>query len=116
MILSENAIRIANYFLMWLETEYGENYSDIYYINYGGGGALLAILIFCLIQMFYPGKLSQTIYGCGASIVFCGYIIYDTERLIKRFSYEEQIWASVSLYADIINLFVSLLTAFRAAN
>jgi len=38
MILSENAIRIANYFLMWLETEYGENYSDIYYINYGGGG------------------------------------------------------------------------------
>ncbi|KAL2660066.1 hypothetical protein AAZV13_03G120700 [Glycine max] len=64
----------------------------------------------------HTGKLSQTIYGCGASIVFCGYIIYDTERLIKRFSYEEQIWASVSLYADIINLFVSLLTAFRAAN
>ncbi|KAH1258342.1 Protein LIFEGUARD 2 [Glycine max] len=53
----------------------------------------------------HTGKLSQTIYGCGASIVFCGYIIYDTERLIKRFSYEEQIWASVSLYADIINLF-----------
>lgn len=54
------------------------------------------------------------IYGFLASIIFCGYIVYDTDNLIKRFSYDEYIWAAVSLYLDIINLFLSLLTIFRA--
>ncbi|KAE9463988.1 hypothetical protein C3L33_04127, partial [Rhododendron williamsianum] len=50
------------------------------------------------------------------AIVFCGYIIYDTDNLIKRYSYDEYIWASVALYLDIINLFLSLLAIFRAAD
>nr|KYP46064.1 BI1-like protein [Cajanus cajan] len=80
-------------------------------------GALLVLLVFALIQILFPlGKLSLMIYGCLASIIFCGYIIYDTDNLIKRFSYDEYIWASVSLYLDVINLFLSLLTVFRAAD
>ncbi|XP_061366989.1 protein LIFEGUARD 4-like [Gastrolobium bilobum] len=80
-------------------------------------GAVLVLLVFALIQILFPlGKLSMMIYGCLASIIFCGYIIYDTDNLIKRFSYDEYIWASVSLYLDIINLFLSLLTVFRATN
>lgn len=55
------------------------------------------------------------IYGGLASIVFCGYIIYDTDNLIKRYTYDEYIWAAVALYLDIINLFLSLLTLFRAS-
>ncbi|KAK7285301.1 hypothetical protein RJT34_20067 [Clitoria ternatea] len=79
-------------------------------------GALLVLMVFGLIQILFPlGKLSVMIYGCVASIIFCGYIIYDTDNLIKRFSYDDYIWASVSLYLDIINLFLSLLTIFRAA-
>lgn len=76
------------------------------------------ILIMCsFLQVFFPlGKLSTMIYGCLAAIIFCGYILYDTDNLIKRYSYDEFIWASVSLYLDIINLFLSLLTIFRAAD
>lgn len=55
------------------------------------------------------------IYGGLAAIIFCGYIIYDTDNLIKRYSYDEYIWAAVALYLDIINLFLALLTIFRAA-
>ncbi|KAL2320987.1 hypothetical protein Fmac_029956 [Flemingia macrophylla] len=80
-------------------------------------GALLVLLVFSLIQILFPlGKLSLMIYGCLASIIFCGYIIYDTDNLIKRFSYDEYIGASVSLYLDVINLFLALLSVFRAAN
>ncbi|XAR61170.1 hypothetical protein NMG60_11034799 [Bertholletia excelsa] len=79
-------------------------------------GAVFVLLIFALIQVLFPlGKISLMVYGCLASIIFCGYIIYDTDNLIKRYSYDEYIWASVSLYLDIINLFLSLLTVFRAA-
>ncbi|XP_075639879.1 protein LIFEGUARD 2 [Castanea sativa] len=80
-------------------------------------GAVLVLMVFAMIQILFPlGKLSVMIYGCLASIIFCGYIVYDTDNLIKRYSYDEYIWAAVSLYLDIINLFLSLLTIFRAAD
>ncbi|XP_050364727.1 protein LIFEGUARD 4-like [Argentina anserina] len=80
-------------------------------------GALLVLIVFGLIQIFFPlGKLSVMIYGCLAAIIFCGYIVYDTDNLIKRYSYDEYIWAAVSLYLDIINLFLALLTIFRSAD
>lgn len=78
-------------------------------------GAVLVLMVFGMIQLFFPlGKLSTMIYGCLAAIIFCGYIVYDTDNLIKRYSYDEYIWAAVSLYLDIINLFLALLTIFRS--
>lgn len=69
------------------------------------------------IQVLFPlGKLSTMIYGGLAALVFSGYIIYDTDNLIKRFTYDQYIWAAVSLYLDIVNLFLSLLTLLRAAD
>ncbi|WJX18922.1 Protein LIFEGUARD 2 [Trifolium repens] len=81
-------------------------------------GALVVLILFgrFLLIQFPLEKLSHMIYGCLASIIFCGYIVYDTNNLIKRFSYDQYIWAAVSLYLDIINLFLSLLTIFRASN
>ncbi|XP_072992651.1 protein LIFEGUARD 2-like [Typha latifolia] len=79
--------------------------------------AIMILMVFALIQLFFPlGRISLMIYGVLAAIIFCGYIIYDTDNLIKRYSYDEYVWASVSLYLDIINLFLSLLTLFRAAD
>ncbi|CAA6662770.1 unnamed protein product [Spirodela intermedia] len=79
--------------------------------------ALLILIVFAFIQLVFPlGRLSVMIYGALAAVIFCGYIIYDTDNLIKRYTYDEYIWAAVSLYLDIINLFLSLLTLFRAAD
>ncbi|GAV84995.1 Bax1-I domain-containing protein [Cephalotus follicularis] len=80
-------------------------------------GAVFVLILFALIQVLFPlGKISVTIYGCLASIIFCGYIVYDTDNLIKRYTYDDYIWAAVALYLDIINLFLSLLTIFRATD
>lgn len=80
-------------------------------------GAMIILLIFGLVQAFFPlGRTSMMVYGCVASIIFCGYIVFDTDNLIKRYSYDEYIWASIALYLDIINLFLSLLSIFRAAD
>jgi protein lifeguard len=69
------------------------------------------------VQIFFPlGKISVMIYGGLASLIFCGYIIYDTDNVIKRYTYDEYIWAAVSLYLDVINLFLSLLQLLRAAD
>ncbi|WJX78892.1 Protein LIFEGUARD 2 [Trifolium repens] len=80
-------------------------------------GALIVLILFGVIQILFPlGKLSHMIYGCLGAIIFCGYIVYDTNNLIKKYSYDEFIWASVSLYLDVINLFISLVTLFSAAD
>ncbi|KAB5557476.1 hypothetical protein DKX38_008385 [Salix brachista] len=77
--------------------------------------SLIALLLFALIQIFFPlGRIFVMIFGCLASILFCGFIIYDTDNLIKRYAYDEYIWAAVSLYLDIINLFLSILTVCSA--
>ncbi|XP_010556773.1 PREDICTED: BI1-like protein [Tarenaya hassleriana] len=79
--------------------------------------SVIVLIVFALVQVLFPlGRIGVMIYGCLGSIIFSGYIIYDTDNLIKRYSYDEYIWAAISLYLDIINLFLSLLTLFRASD
>ncbi|XP_057538858.1 protein LIFEGUARD 4-like [Amaranthus tricolor] len=78
---------------------------------------LMVLMVFMLIQIFIPlGKLSLMIYGCIAAILFSAYIVYDTANLIKRYSYDEYIPAAVSLYLDIINLFVALMAILEGSD
>lgn len=37
-----------------------------------------------------------------AAIIIYGYIVYNTENLIERYSSDEYIWATTSSYMDII--------------
>ncbi|MCO5581091.1 hypothetical protein L7F22_034967 [Adiantum nelumboides] len=76
--------------------------------------ALMVLILFGFIQLLFPlGPLSSTIYGAVASIIFCVYIVYDTDNLIKRYDYDQYIWASVALYLDVLNLFLALLNLLR---
>ncbi|XP_068650402.1 protein LIFEGUARD 4-like [Aristolochia californica] len=78
--------------------------------------SVIALVVFGLIQMLFPmGRITTMIYGCVAALIFSAYIVYDTDNLIKRYSYDEYIWAAVSLYLDIINLFQMLVLVFRAS-
>lgn len=56
------------------------------------------------------------IYGCIGAIIFSGFVVYDTDNLIKRFDYDEYVPAASALYLDIVNLFLSLLAAFDASD
>ncbi|XP_010548892.1 PREDICTED: BI1-like protein [Tarenaya hassleriana] len=79
--------------------------------------SLIILIVTGFIQMFFPlGPSSVAIYGGISALIFCGYIVYDTDNLIKRFTYDEYILASVALYLDILNLFLSILRVLRQAN
>ncbi|XP_018840552.1 BI1-like protein [Juglans regia] len=76
--------------------------------------SLFVLILTGFIQMFFPlGSTSVAIYGAIGAIIFSGYIVYDTDNLIKRYTYDEYIWASVNLYLDILNLFLSILRMLR---
>ncbi|KAI3741898.1 hypothetical protein L1987_59576 [Smallanthus sonchifolius] len=83
---------------------------DFYFLRDFLWSALIVLIIFSFIQIFFPiGKISKMIYSGLYAIILCGYIVYDTDNLIKRYTYDQYIWAAVALYLDIINVFLSLI-------
>lgn len=69
------------------------------------------------LQAFFPlGKIS-VMYGALGTIVFCGYIVYDTYLLIERHSQDnDYILAAAELYLDVLNLFLSLSDLLRGGD
>ncbi|KAJ0014781.1 hypothetical protein Pint_20878 [Pistacia integerrima] len=67
--------------------------------------------------MFFPLRSTTVVvYGGISSLVFCRYIVYDTDHLIKRFPYDKYILASVALYFDILNLFIFIFHVLRSTD
>ncbi|KAI8992144.1 inhibitor of apoptosis-promoting Bax1-domain-containing protein [Mycotypha africana] len=68
------------------------------------------LLIAGVVQMFFPfSKGIQLAFAVGGVIIFSGYILLDTYLIFYRYSAEDYIIASVSLYLDVINLFLRIL-------
>ena len=51
----------------------------------------------------------QTIELLSSSGGLPRWLIFDTHLLIEKFTYDQYIWASVTLYLDILNLFLKIL-------
>ena len=47
---------------------------------------------------------------------FPGFIVFDTQMIMKRVSPEEYIVATIELYLDIINLFIEILKIIEKVN
>ncbi len=73
-------------------------------------GGLWLLIGFGFVAMFFPASSGMELaYSIIATIIFSGYIIVDTQMIIKHYHYEEEVAASISLYLDIINLFLNIL-------
>ncbi|VDM32169.1 unnamed protein product [Hydatigera taeniaeformis] len=79
------------------------------------GALLMALLVGGISNMFFA---SSTIHLglsiCGAFLFAC-LLIFDTQMIMRRFSAEEYIAASITLYLDILNLFIYVLRVLQAA-
>ncbi|CAA7400048.1 unnamed protein product [Spirodela intermedia] len=76
--------------------------------------ALIVLVLTGFIQIFFPiGSTATAVVGGLGALIFSAYVVYDTDNLIKRFTYDEYIWASAILYLDILNLFLYILNLLR---
>ncbi|KAG5518094.1 hypothetical protein PMAC_003280 [Pneumocystis sp. 'macacae'] len=58
-----------------------------------------------LVFLFFPyNRVLDLAYSALGTLVFSGYILYDTSILMKHLSPEEYIIGSISLYIDIVKL------------
>ncbi|KAI8910081.1 inhibitor of apoptosis-promoting Bax1-domain-containing protein [Entophlyctis helioformis] len=76
-------------------------------------GTLVILVVLGLIQLIFPfGSLLNLVIAFVTAVLFCGYIVYDTQAILERMSPEEYVMAAIELYLDIINLFLAILRIF----
>ncbi|KAB5528926.1 transmembrane BAX inhibitor motif-containing protein [Coniochaeta sp. 2T2.1] len=73
-------------------------------------GSLWALVLFGFMYMFLPySSTGELIYGGISALIFSGYILVDTQLVLRHHHVEEEIAAAISLYLDVINLFLAIL-------
>jgi len=73
-------------------------------------GSLWALILFGFMAAFFPHNSTvELAYSGIAALIFSGYILVDTQLIMRHYHVEEEIAASISLYLDILNLFLSIL-------
>ena len=73
-------------------------------------GVLWIVILFGFVANFFPGgKTMDMVYGSAVALIFSGYILVDTQLIMRHYHVEEEIAAAISLYLDIINLFLAIL-------
>jgi FtsH-binding integral membrane protein len=73
-------------------------------------GGLWALILFGFVAAFFPySNTTELIYGGLAALIFSGYILVDTQLIMRHYHVEEEIAAAISLYLDVINLFLAIL-------
>mmetsp|Transcript_1210 Transcript_1210/g.2756 ORF Transcript_1210/g.2756 Transcript_1210/m.2756 type:complete len:85 (-) Transcript_1210:1024-1278(-) len=70
-------------------------------------GASLLNFVFGLTGNYSSGF--AFIISCAAVLVFTGMILYDTSLIMHRLAPDEFILGAISLYLDILNLFLHIL-------
>mmetsp|Transcript_44804 Transcript_44804/g.100620 ORF Transcript_44804/g.100620 Transcript_44804/m.100620 type:complete len:301 (+) Transcript_44804:76-978(+) len=71
----------------------------------------LGLMVVGLVLIFVDWGMGQRIYGGIGAVIFCFYIIYDTQRVMGgahrqyQFSADDYVFAALNLYLDVLNLF-----------
>jgi len=59
--------------------------------------------------MFLMNDTLEFVLALGGAVVFSLFIIFDVQMVMRTVSPEEYIMATITLYLDIINLFLHIL-------
>ncbi|OQO07366.1 hypothetical protein B0A48_07063 [Cryoendolithus antarcticus] len=80
-------------------------------------GALWVLIIFGFMSAFFPHTSAVELgFGVVGALVFSAYILVDTQLIMRHYHVEEEIAAAISLYLDVINLFLSILRILNSQN
>ncbi|KAI9815609.1 MAG: hypothetical protein M1826_001977 [Phylliscum demangeonii] len=80
-------------------------------------GSLWGLVLFGFMAVFFPyNSTVELVYSGLGALIFSAYILVDTQLVMRHYHVEEEIAAAMSLYLDIINLFLSILRILNNQN
>ncbi len=62
------------------------------------------------------GMQTGCVYALAGSILFSGFIIYDTYMIAERLDPGDYVVAAIELYLDLVNLFLYILQLLAESN
>jgi len=83
--------------------------TDFSYMGAGLGSALWVLILGSLLASLTGASAMHFALSVGGALVFALYIVYDVSLIAQRLSPDEYVSAAISLYLDIINLFLHIL-------
>ena len=81
---------------------------DFSFMEAGLGMCLWILLLWGIFALIF-GVQTGYVYALAGSILFSGYIIYDTYMICERLDPEDYVMAAIELYLDLVNLFLHIL-------
>ncbi|CBZ52400.1 hypothetical protein NCLIV_021890 [Neospora caninum Liverpool] len=78
--------------------------------------AMICLMMFGIFCIFWYSRVANLIYASLASLLFSFLLVYDTQQVVggkhRKFQYsiDDYIFAALSLYMDIIGLFMNILS------
>jgi modulator of FtsH protease len=73
---------------------------------------LWVLIATSLLNLFFPTALGTLWIAAGTVMVFSGLLVFDTWRLLRsgQFGPDDYVPAAVSIYLDLLNLFIAILS------
>lgn len=81
------------------------------------GMGLWGLIAWGFVLMFFPhqSKGLELVYSGIGAILFSGYVLVDTQRIMKTACLDDEIPATITLYLDILNLFMFILRFLQSS-
>lgn len=77
----------------------------------------VVLMLLGLVTMFVKAPFLQILYSALAVLLYGMYLVYDTQLVLGRFSthygFDDYYLASLSLYMDIIQLFLNIMNIMK---
>lgn len=70
---------------------------------------LIILVVGGLLNMFLQNSMLHFLFSGVGVFLFSGFILYDTSNIMRTYGTDEYVSATLALYLDILNLFISLL-------
>lgn len=88
---------------------------DFSFLGAGLGMCLWIMILWGFFGIIF-GLKTGSVYALLGSILFSGFIIYDTYMIAERLDPEDYVVAAIELYLDLVNLFLYILQLLSASN
>ncbi|XP_063600243.1 protein lifeguard 1-like [Penaeus indicus] len=77
--------------------------------------SLIVLIMFGILAIIFQNRILNLVYSSVGALLFCFYLVFDTQLMIggnHKFSIspEEYVFAALTLYLDVINIFTYILS------
>ncbi|KAL7635118.1 UNVERIFIED_CONTAM: hypothetical protein RMT77_014104 [Armadillidium vulgare] len=77
--------------------------------------SVIVLMLFGILALIFRNRILSIVYSSVGALLFCFYLVFDTQMMLggnhrNAISPEEYVFAALTLYLDIINIFMYILT------